>query len=201
MPTNLTESATFTASVPVLDNGDALDEAGLQNMAQPLANRTQWLKERVLEAGVYRVPLVGSGMIARAVDGTWEATNGGTGFHGNAGSDVYCDLGFRLPPHAVITQVLMRFMGDMAALGSHGSLPANMPTFSLYEDSTLIDTETDASGSVGAYDVEHDVTMSGLSLTVDADKRYRLYVVAESGANSQNSFGFRTYAEVTLAES
>jgi hypothetical protein len=55
MPTILTETATFDATVPTPDDGEGATGAGLDGMAQPLANRTQYLKAKVDADGVPRI--------------------------------------------------------------------------------------------------------------------------------------------------
>jgi hypothetical protein len=44
MPTNITEVDTFTATVPVPNDSEPANSAGLLAMTQPLANRTTYLK-------------------------------------------------------------------------------------------------------------------------------------------------------------
>src|SRR4051812_45304297 len=46
MPTNVTESEAFTANVPVPDDTEDANHAGLLAMVQPLTNRTKFINAR-----------------------------------------------------------------------------------------------------------------------------------------------------------
>jgi len=55
MPTPITPVATWTGTIPTPDDGEAATGAGLDGMAQPLADRDEYLKTQVDSIGVRRV--------------------------------------------------------------------------------------------------------------------------------------------------
>lgn len=55
MPTAITPVATWTGTIPTPDDGEAATGAGLDAMAQPLADRTEYLKAQVDTSGVKRI--------------------------------------------------------------------------------------------------------------------------------------------------
>lgn len=55
MPTPITPAATWTAVIPTPDDGEGATGAGLDNMAQPLANREEYLKSVVEGVGPNRI--------------------------------------------------------------------------------------------------------------------------------------------------
>lgn len=84
----------------------------------------------------------------------------------------------------------------------HGALPT-MPTYQLYKwvpgatTPTAIGANTpDPSADVAAYELPHDITISGLSEVVSSSARYFLRYTTESGANAQPGY---TVTNVTLA--
>ena len=89
-----------------------------------------------------------------------------------------------LPSRGTLTAVYMRWVGA----SGHGALPT-LPNFELFrvdEDgaATSLGTATDGSGSVGAYEVAHDVSLTGLSEALDgAAQRYWITVTGELGGN------------------
>jgi hypothetical protein len=90
---------------------------------------------------------------------------------------------------ASLTSVIVRVDGDLAGGGSHGGLPATMPRLTVYRRDdgaslTQLGQATDSSSSVGAYDAAHEITVSGLTDTIDEAKPYFASLRGESGANS-----------------
>lgn len=55
MPKNLTETATFSATVTVPEDGDGVTGLSIETAAQSLANRSQYLKSIVTGTGVGRI--------------------------------------------------------------------------------------------------------------------------------------------------
>ena len=76
--------------------------------------------------------------------------------------------------------------------GAHGALPGTMPRFTLTRvdrntgAATLIDTEIDGSGSVGAYEAYHSIHMviAGGEVINRATRKYVLNFTAETDANA-----------------
>lgn len=65
MPTDLTEVSQFTANVPTPDDGEDVDAASVIQFAQPLADRTQFLR-----AGLLEYAWVGRRVVYAPGDGT-----------------------------------------------------------------------------------------------------------------------------------
>ena len=194
MATPLSETAQFTASVPVPDDGDSATGAGLVAMAQPLADRTQLLKQRIGDSGTVVMVGAGPGLLQRALAathtlGALSADPSEWYFYAQKGLTLNLEFSKFLPVGATITQIDMRFHGDPASSGSHAGLPATMPKFAFYEDGVLIDEVTDTSVDAGTYDSEHTVSLTGLSTVVDEDKVYSLRYVGEDGAQSTDTAG------------
>jgi hypothetical protein len=65
--------------------------------------------------------------------------------------------------------------------------------------SQLGSTVTDAPGTVGAYEVPHELTVGSLNHTIDTLSVYWMVITGESGANAVNSQLqlLRAYAVIT----
>ena len=115
----------------------------------------------------------------------WEATGSP-----NVSQFLYWALG--LPAGIQITAAKTLVLNPSA-----GSLPTNMPVFTLLRravgatTTTSIGDVTDASGDVGTYNAAHALTISGLSHTVEHGYEYYLVLRNEYGGTS--STGLRAY--------
>ena len=67
MPTNITEVDTFTATVPVPNDGEGVTAASVLQFAQPLANRTKNLNGILKTSGVYRHKVVADVATLKAI--------------------------------------------------------------------------------------------------------------------------------------
>jgi hypothetical protein len=83
---------------------------------------------------------------------------------------------------------------------THGSLPAVMPKIRLMRTSsneitlqTVGSSATDASGSVGAYNVAHPITLSGLSEVVDRSQ-YNYFIKLDGEASTNSMTGLQAGA-------
>lgn len=91
----------------------------------------------------------------------------------------------RVPHGAVLTAVSVR----VAAVGGHGGLPGTMPRIFVtrHNDTgahTSLGNQIDTSASTGTYQTAHDITLSGLSETIDRTLyRYSARLTGEAGAN------------------
>ncbi len=97
-------------------------------------------------------------------------------------------LPIRVNSGDTITQVRVRLDGGAGA--GHAGLPASLPTITFRRGdpetgnaTTISGPLTDPSASQAAYDVPHDVTISGLSET-STGQRYFVDIDGESGANA-----------------
>jgi hypothetical protein len=183
---NITEAASWTTPVPLIDDGDSLSNAEFLATAQALANRTA--KIATLVAG-----LPGNKTLPIALNPVW---NQSSAFALNLSSkhfwleqNVATGVGglyFWLPPLPVgvrLVSCTMRWTG--ARTGAHGTLPTTMPAIEAsYQDDisdTQIASQSDTSATVGAYDVPHDVIVTLNHDIVAAPRQYFVLVTGENG--------------------
>ena len=99
---------------------------------------------------------------------------------------IYC---LDLPNGATIDTITMTVIG-----GGNAALPGNMPRFRVHRhvisiDSSLSTSDAiDGSANVGAYNAVHEITMSGIALSVTNDMRWHIEFDSESGANATAGF-------------
>jgi hypothetical protein len=105
--------------------------------------------------------------------------------------------GLLLPDGVTITEVQALAHGDIFTTGTHAGLPGTMPTIRFREMNTsggvnYTASQADTSGSVGAYEVDHPITVT-VSRTIDHLMRYMIIIEGEQGANSLNDrFGLKS---------
>ncbi len=115
---------------------------------------------------------------------TWDLSADGTLFQvADAAGKTFHPL--RLPHGQELTSVTMRVIGGPG----HAGLPAQMPalelvSMNLSNITAVIGTAIDGSASVVTYEAAHDITIGGLTETVDlTTKRYFLALSGERNAN------------------
>lgn len=190
---NVTDSVAW-ATVPLIDDGDPLSNAEFLATAQALANRTAYLREAIPGKAVslaIDIPLVASlnvssrfTQVGSAGNLYWSQTSvADTG-------PLWFTVTGRLPKFGKIDSVTVQILG-----GGSGGLPGTMPSWSLnrtgrvngsaYPPTTAaIASATDASGSLGAFQVSHGITAAGINHTILTDSDYNLRVFGEAGANA-----------------
>lgn len=95
-----------------------------------------------------------------------------------------------IPHNSTITQV----QAYIDPGTGHGALPASMPRWELqahapHGNISVLDSQTDTSGNVAAYEADHTIAKASLSHTVNRDTtRYKVVVFCEAGANSKTGF-------------
>jgi len=188
MPQNLTETPAPGGTVVAPVTGDPVTDASIIQGLQPLVNRVRYLEESqgIGETAIeFQQPL--AGMIA--TDFAQSAPSGGD--ISPVQSDTTIPFALWECPHVPLTGVLVGAQIVIDPSGGHGGLPANMPTLGLYRremgggSAALLGSQVDTSASVGAYEAEHLIEITGLS--EDADDPHAMYVISfggESGANS-----------------
>lgn len=104
-----------------------------------------------------------------------------------------------IAPHgATVTSITARLIGA----SGHGGLPANMPDVMFYKYSvdgsyTSIGTATDSSGTVGAYEANHAVTLGSMSEVLDySTYSYEILVSGEASTNAADDLDL-TGASIT----
>lgn len=161
---NLTEVASWNATIPVIDDGDSCSNAEHGATAQALTNRTAFIATMLPGAPgnktyALRLDPVHNqdsrfSQVLSSNHFSWDQDATSVG-------GLYLPLE-RMPVGARLISATMRWTG--ARTGAHGTLPATMPRIEVtYQDDiadTQIATQSDTSASVGAYDVPHDVTVT-----------------------------------------
>ncbi len=202
MASNITPLDEFTSPVVVPDDGDAVNGTETLLTAQALADRTQFVFNRVPQAQTvtdFLVPL-SSGMNTSItavspfdkpvwVYGMNTASPIGwlqNDISGTSQPQIGFDVGQFIPPAgSTLDSVTFHVEAD----GHGGSLPANLPELTLSRHGTdgvrtEIDAQIDTSASIGAYEANHTIALTSLSHTILANTQYRVELRGESGANS-----------------
>jgi hypothetical protein len=195
---NVVEVNTFSANVQVPSTGDTADQSVWLEAAQPLANRTLYLKERMkgVSAGSIgcRVPMTG----AYSATGSWTFLTLGNvrsvWQQSSVGAfQLYFPITHLLPSVGKIVGGSILLEGGTG----HAALPAVVPTFSLVRwasDSgnpsfnttgqTSIVSAGDPSGSAATYETVHSIILPAATEVIDLTKEYALMVTGESSTNA-----------------
>lgn len=176
----------YPVKITIPEDGDYKDAASVSVALEGLADRTANLADHLL--GVVAddvitlplVPLATASFTWDTPDMQWRQSS-----VASAGVLVFELI---LPKRGTLTAVQAVVIGDTG----HAALPATMPKITLYRKdtgspaaATVLDTETDASANVGAYEVAHPITIV-TSEVFDHESGNRYYVTfeGEAGANS-----------------
>lgn len=204
----LVEVDTWTAAVEVLDDGDALNSAGLLMPAQDLADRTLYLRNRLPGAASSYTVIVPAfytqNINARfAYDIAAAAVPFPVHTDVTSVGGIFCPL-VGLPTSGTIVEVVAKVNGLMSP-GAHAGLlgGGNEPTstFVRYVPSTGARTDVDVATDPYAntnqvlYEAPHDITSAVLAEVISADRVYSVYVEGEGGGNALNDkFGVYAFA-------
>lgn len=202
MAHNLTEAQTFDANVPVPDPGDNRTAASVIQFAQPLANRSEYLRLHTLGADArgVSIPLtIGVPDKLSAATPMWIIAGGAPNatplvWQQNAVTgvgEVWFDVGLIVPPLVTVTDVKAYIQGG----AGHGALPATKPKLWFSEYNYITNglgaavsetSQSDNPANVGAYEANHVLGGTGLSpnVLIDQQRRYIVTVQGEAGANS-----------------
>lgn len=186
MAHGLTESDTFDATVTVPDDGDTSNVNSVNTAFQALANRTNYLRNRLFGGGSpVNVPLAfienaSSRFIFR--QGKWsqgDVTDGG---------GLWLPLPFT---GGSCTGVIVSVNGDWLSAGTHAGLPATMPAVELFKSDgtasalpTSLGSQSDTSGSVGAYEATHDIELTISAESITDDVALWVKVTGEASTNA-----------------
>jgi hypothetical protein len=185
---NLNDTASWVDPVTGVDNGDLADVAEINNAPEQVAKRSRFLYEGlgIGNNGVeYQQPLGGAAILAGWGVGTFNVASLAQSGTTTPFASVECP---RMPATGAVL-IGAKIVVDPGT--GRGGLPATMPEITLYRrdmgsGASSLGSQVDTSGSVGAYETEHDIEITGL--TEDADDPDAMYIVSiegESGANSQ----------------
>jgi hypothetical protein len=193
-------SNTFPEDVRVIDDGDMCSGAEHGATATDLADRTVYVRDGVpgkAPSIAVKVPLV-------------PAQNSNARFEFQVvrwqQADVTSVGGLTFPvPTTVkgkITGIKARIHGAQGG-GGHAGLPATKPQLILYRNSpaftvTLVASITDPSANLAAYEVPHDLAITGLNEVIVAGQEYFALFQGEAGANSSPLLLALSSIEVTI---
>lgn len=192
-------------TVVVASDGDPVNQGAWRNADGPLADRTFFLRKRTRgsETGEeIPVPMIcGPGAAANF---TWDSPQMEWRQNSVASAGVlFIDLTGVVPKNAVIKSVTAHVIGA----AGHAALPGTMPTLTLYRkdtgtqgNATNIGSQADASGSTGAYQVVHSITIGGLSEVVAHDSGNRNYLTFEGEAGSNSAVNLRLLGLVVVVD-
>lgn len=179
MPGNITDSDTFSDPIVHPTDGDAVNGAGIELVAQGLANRTRWLLNRILGATaqtiiVPPIPAAQEGEYFATASMPADTTDGAMLQSGVPGSDPICKCFLvGLPRTGTITGVRANVFGAWAS-AVHGALPSSMPSIQLWKMNAqsgalaqVGSTATDTSANVAAYEVAHQLSIASISQTIE----------------------------------
>lgn len=198
MPQNITDVNTYTAPIVVPADGDVEAAAGILASFQGLANRTEFLRNRVRAAYVtgqeYEVPLVGATFSSNFISNA-------SGVYQQSVVTSAGSLKFRLDPPqagAHITGIRARVL---PAVTGRAAPPATLPALTLYSTAialagtsipvgTVVATVSGTYANTAAYEQIWDistVTAGALPATIASGTpavAYRLEFTGETGTNS-----------------
>lgn len=201
MPQNVTETEVWTTPLQAVADGDSVNGATWLAAIQGYANRLKYLAARV--SGVQTevitcapFPAISGANYFLTETGSNLATGIGPMLQsGTPGSDPIAKCVWYNPPKkGTLTQVQLRVQGAWSS-STHAGLPSSMPAFKVFRwdpttgASTQVGTTaTDGSGTVGAYEAAHDITLSGLSESLEG-RLYYIQIFGEDDTNAlANSF-------------
>ena len=197
MPSNITDSDTFTATVTGIADGEPLSKAYLTDLApQALANRTRYLYNRLPAGagGEIAVPIIG----IDASDATFAFSGGSPRWASNTNTPIY-----HIPVALVFGAKLVSIKATIRGSGSLGSLPSQMPFIALYRrdrnspvGGVLVGDATDASASLGAYQAAHDVEYVLPTPRAFDDFEFTIYIEGDDGAAAN---WFLDYVEMVVS--
>lgn len=197
MSHTLTEVDSYDPNVSVPDPGDARNAASVGVPFQELTNRTAYFKRLVPGAtdGEIMIPLA-TGRPDALTGGVWSWEAGGVSISTWVQTDVSgaTPISFELflPDQVTITQVRAWVVGSITGV-AHAGLPATKPTLKLLEIDpgsgtvTFNASQTDGSGSIGAYDAQHTIILTTSRFVASQFRRYEVRFTGEGGAGAQAS--------------
>lgn len=227
MTTPLTPIATaLPATVSIPSNGESLTEASLVTFVQPIINAAEFIGSRVPGANRSAVPL--EIMFGAGDAGTTQGLFGSPDWVLTSGPSVTQRLAWVQASRAIgdsirwqlnsrLTQgmVIRGFTIDLIGQSSHAALPSIMPVARLVKSArgigtsvyrvsapvvTIVDSQTDSSANVTAYQLLHTITKTLSSPeTIDLTSfLYELIIFGEGGANSIDQ-GFVSDARISVS--
>lgn len=187
MPANHTDVDQFPTVVKT-SNGDPADQTAWRSADEPLADRTHFLRVRTYGAQVDDfvqarfVPFLNDTDIWTQQVSPFGWTQSSVA----AGYALYFEVD--VPKNCKITSCVVKLFGQ-----GHAALPATMPRLRLFSQDTgstgaptTVGDQSDTTATFAAFDLMHEIVISGLTEVVshDGGARYYIRIDGETGANS-----------------
>lgn len=184
-----TMPANLVAAFTLIDDGDpramgplmAILEAIIDNQSKIATSRWGW----------HQAPLTPFALTGFAVPTPTSLGNYGVIQTSVAGTPMFWVPLPTIGEDSQITEVVAVLSGDYTGGSAHGGLPASLPNLSLFRVDyqiggiTALGNQLDTSGSVGAYDAGHTITLTGLTEDISETRSHVAQIIGETGANSQ----------------
>jgi len=192
MPTNITDVDEFTAPVQAPANGDLVEGPTPELGMQDLANRTRWLKNRIVGANSGDALLIPFAALSNVSSRfSFSGVAGPLGWTQTDVTDagaIYFDISPVLPLQGTLTTVVAQVAGGP---GHTGTLPSIVPILSVFKQTgslagaTTLGSQADTSADGTAYELYHSIPVTGLAEAFDhADgNRYYARLEGEAGTN------------------
>lgn len=198
MPANIVPVNTWTTPLTGPANGDPVNGGAggpSYDMGQKLSNRIEFLKDRTLCA-IANDPLMFPLLVLPQATNYWQGGAVPGGCNGILQTDVGAArvmwIELVQPKYCKLITLTLTVVG---ATG-HPALPSTPPGIALYRQdpgsaaaATLVQSATDPSANVGAYQVPHGISLIALTeiLIHDGGSRFYLRVAGEfdTGANAR----------------
>jgi hypothetical protein len=197
----LTGADSWGSTTPVIDDGDLCRNAEHSATAQDLLNKITYLANTLPGVGdtvIQEVELSAGVQLGTDTHWWWGNNGNATGSSGglswvqtNVGGARALAFSIRVPPRGTIKAFRARLRGNVGSGTFHSALPATMPVLQLLRSPAngsafaIVDTITDASANVAAYDGAHNLekTLSSPH-TIVAGDTYYLRLLGETGSDS-----------------
>ena len=200
MPQNVVDADTWTATVQCRADGEAVDGAGQLLMAQDLADRTNYLNNRTIEAigGDLLVPMT---PVHFGADDEWSFEDfiGGGAVRRILVNNIVATSGEAVIPlpalhNCTFDNVKLYCHGAALQAPRGGALPTNMPRVTLYHIDTTTGTETsvgsqiDTSANMAAYEIAHIITLTVAAQTIDSTSAFYASLRGESAGTAGTDY-------------
>lgn len=203
MTVPITPVNAFGASLVIPADGEPANSASILQYVQELANRVEYVRQRVPGATPIgapinlRVPLLG--LPVTPANWSWFAS-GGPFYQTtvNTPQEIY------LPLPSLVPGVQIRgYQVTINPAGAHAGMPGAKPQVRLFRqpNNTLIgntvSTTVDPSAILGTYETYHDIAGTGLTEVVASGFQYYLIFRNEFGANALSGLNL-TDAQISV---
>lgn len=199
----VTGTDTWVDEVRVIDDGDSCSNAEHGATATDLANRTTHVRNAV--------PGVAPSLVVKVPLTAWSSSKWVQGSTVNLATWVNNDtsaageLNFHVPTtlKGKITAVKVYVTGTNGFGSPHAALPATKPVLRLVSQelavgATVVASQTDPSATVGAYNANHTIEITGLSSPFALGREYFVQLTGETGANAEDLKFRLASVEVTI---